>query len=49
MKRVLATACVLVAASALVVFATGASDDGGTYRVRARCMSAVAVIPGAVG
>jgi hypothetical protein len=26
---------VLVAATALLVFGTGASDDGGTYRVRA--------------
>jgi phospholipid/cholesterol/gamma-HCH transport system substrate-binding protein len=46
MKRILATACVLVAASALVLFATGASDDGGTYRVRAIFMSAFSVIPG---
>ena len=46
MKRILAIAGVLVAASALMVFATGASDDGGTYRVRAIFMSAFSVIPG---
>jgi virulence factor Mce-like protein len=45
-KRLLATACVLVAATTLVVFATGASNDGGTYRVRAIFMSAFSVIPG---
>jgi phospholipid/cholesterol/gamma-HCH transport system substrate-binding protein len=45
-KRLLAIACVLVAAAALMVFATGASDDGGTYRVRAIFMSAFSVIPG---
>jgi ABC-type transporter Mla subunit MlaD len=45
MKRVLAIACVLVAASALVVFGTGA-DDGGAYRVRAIFMNAFSVIPG---
>jgi ABC-type transporter Mla subunit MlaD len=45
-KRLLATACVLVAAASLVVFGTGASDDGGHYRVRAIFMSAFSVIPG---
>ena len=34
MKRMLAIAGVLVAATALLVFGTGASDDSGTYRVR---------------
>jgi ABC-type transporter Mla subunit MlaD len=46
MKRVLAIAGVLLAASALVVFAGGAGDDGGTYRVRAIFMNAFSVIPG---
>jgi ABC-type transporter Mla subunit MlaD len=46
MKRVLATAGVLLAASALVVFAGGAGNDGGTYRVRAIFMNAFSVIPG---
>ena len=46
MKRVLAIAGVLLAAAALVVFATGAGDDGGGYRVRAIFMSAFSVIPG---
>ena len=46
MKRVLAIAGVLVAASALMLFATGASDGGGGYRVRAIFMSAFSVIPG---
>jgi ABC-type transporter Mla subunit MlaD len=45
-KRILATACVLVAASVLVVFGGGAGDDGGTYRVRAIFMNAFSVIPG---
>jgi ABC-type transporter Mla subunit MlaD len=46
-KRVLAIAGVLVAASALVVFGTGADGDGGgTYRVRAIFMNAFSVIPG---
>jgi virulence factor Mce-like protein len=44
-KRVLAIACVLAAASALVVFGTGAGD-GGAYRVRAIFMNAFSVIPG---
>ena len=35
MKRLLAIASVLLAAAALVVFGTGAGDDGGGYRVRA--------------
>ncbi|HWH94980.1 MAG TPA: MlaD family protein, partial [Baekduia sp.] len=47
MKRVVAIASVLVAASALVVFGTGADGDGGgTYRVRAIFMNAFSVIPG---
>jgi virulence factor Mce-like protein len=46
MKRLLAMACVLFAAGALVVFGTGASDDGGQYRVRAIFMNAFSVIPG---
>jgi ABC-type transporter Mla subunit MlaD len=46
MKRLLAIASVLVAAAALVVFGTGASDDGGHYRVRAIFMNAFSVIPG---
>jgi phospholipid/cholesterol/gamma-HCH transport system substrate-binding protein len=46
MKRLLAIAGVLLAASALVVFAGGAGDDGGTYRVRAIFMNAFSVIPG---
>jgi phospholipid/cholesterol/gamma-HCH transport system substrate-binding protein len=45
MKRVLAIAMVLLAASALAVFATG-SGDGGAYRVRAIFMNAFSVIPG---
>jgi virulence factor Mce-like protein len=45
-KRLLAIACVLVAAAALEVFATGAGDDGGKYRVRAIFMNAFSVIPG---
>jgi virulence factor Mce-like protein len=44
-KRIAAIACVLVAASALVVFATGAGD-GDAYRVRAIFMNAFSVIPG---
>jgi phospholipid/cholesterol/gamma-HCH transport system substrate-binding protein len=46
MKRLLAMAGVLVAAAVLLVFATGAGDDGGTYRVRAIFMNAFSVIPG---
>lgn len=46
MKRLLAIACVLVAAAALEVFATGAGHDGGNYRVRAIFMNAFSVIPG---
>jgi phospholipid/cholesterol/gamma-HCH transport system substrate-binding protein len=46
MKRLLAVASVLLAAGALVVFGTGASDDGGGYRVRAIFMNAFSVIPG---
>jgi phospholipid/cholesterol/gamma-HCH transport system substrate-binding protein len=45
-KRLLAIACVLVAAAALEVFATGAGNDGGHYRVRAIFMNAFSVIPG---
>jgi ABC-type transporter Mla subunit MlaD len=45
-KRILAMASVLLAAGALVVFGTGASDDGGGYRVRAIFMNAFSVIPG---
>ena len=36
----------LLAASVLVVFGTGASDGGGDYRVRAIFMNAFSVIPG---
>ena len=46
MKRLLAIASVLLAASVLVVFGTGASDGGGGYRVRAIFMNAFSVIPG---
>ncbi len=47
MKRVLAVSCVLVAAAALAVFGTGASnDDGGSYKVRAIFMNAFSVIKG---
>jgi phospholipid/cholesterol/gamma-HCH transport system substrate-binding protein len=46
MKRALAIAGVLLAASALVVFAGGAADDAGGYRVRAIFMNAFSVIPG---
>ena len=46
MKRVLAIAAVLVAGVALFVFATGSSDDGGGYRVRAIFDNAAFVIPG---
>ena len=45
MKRVLAVATVLLAASALAIFATG-SGEGGAYRVRAIFMNAFSVIPG---
>jgi ABC-type transporter Mla subunit MlaD len=45
-KRVLAIAGVLIAASALVVLASGAGDNGGGYRVRAIFMNAFSVIPG---
>ena len=45
MKRLLAIACVLVAASALVIFGTGAGN-GDAYRVRAIFMNAFSVIPG---
>lgn len=45
MTRVLAIAAVLVAASILAVFGTGAGD-GGSYRVRAIFMNAFSVIPG---
>jgi phospholipid/cholesterol/gamma-HCH transport system substrate-binding protein len=46
MKRVLALASVLLAASVLVVFGTGADDGGGDYRVRAIFMNAFSVIAG---
>jgi virulence factor Mce-like protein len=46
MKRVIAIACVLLAAVALVVFAAAGGDDDGTYRVRAIFMNAFSVIPG---
>ena len=46
MKRLVAIAGVLVAATALLVFGTGASDDGGHYRVRAIFMNAFSVIAG---
>jgi virulence factor Mce-like protein len=47
MKRVLAVAAVLIAASALAVFGTGASNnDSGNYRVRAIFMNAFSVIKG---
>jgi ABC-type transporter Mla subunit MlaD len=45
-KRILAIASVLLAAAALVVFGTGAKDDGGDYRVRAIFMNAFSVIAG---
>ncbi|MCU0312605.1 MAG: MlaD family protein [Solirubrobacteraceae bacterium] len=45
MKRLAAIAAVLIAAAALVVFATGSGDDGG-YRVRAIFDNAAFVIPG---
>jgi len=46
-KRILAIACVLIAASVLVVFATGADGgNGGAYKVRAIFMNAFSVIPG---
>jgi phospholipid/cholesterol/gamma-HCH transport system substrate-binding protein len=44
-KRVLAIFCLLAAASALVVFGTGAGN-GDPYRVRAIFMNAFSVIPG---
>ncbi|MGZ6694369.1 MAG: MlaD family protein [Solirubrobacteraceae bacterium] len=46
MKRVLAVASVLIAAAALAVFATGSSNDGGSYKVRAIFMNAFSVIHG---
>jgi virulence factor Mce-like protein len=46
MKRLTAIAGVLVAAAVLLVFGTGAGDDGGAYRVRAIFMNAFSVIPG---
>jgi ABC-type transporter Mla subunit MlaD len=45
-KRILAIASVLLAGCALLVFGTGAGDDGGTYRVRAIFMNAFSVIAG---
>lgn len=46
MKRLFAIAAVLLAGVALVVFATGSSEDGGGYRVRAIFDNAAFVIPG---
>ena len=46
MRRVLAVAAVLLAAAGLAVFGTGASDDHGTYKVRAIFMNAFSVIKG---
>ena len=47
MKRVLAVAVTLIAASVAVVVATGAGDDqSGAYKVRAIFMNAFSVIPG---
>lgn len=46
MKRLLAIAAVLVASVALVVFATGSSNDNGGYQVRAIFDNAAFVIPG---
>jgi phospholipid/cholesterol/gamma-HCH transport system substrate-binding protein len=45
-KRILAIASVLLAASALVVFGTAQTGDEGAYRVRAIFMNAFTVIPG---
>jgi ABC-type transporter Mla subunit MlaD len=45
-RRGLAIAGVLIAASALVVLFSGAGDDSGGYRVRAIFMNAFSVIPG---
>jgi len=45
-RRLLAIGTVLAAAAALPVFAVGAGDDGGAYRVRAIFMNAFSVIPG---
>jgi ABC-type transporter Mla subunit MlaD len=47
MKRVLAVASILIAAAALAVFGTGASNDqSGDYKVRAIFMNAFSVIKG---
>jgi ABC-type transporter Mla subunit MlaD len=45
-KRLIAIATVLAAAGVLVVFATGADDDGSNYEVRAIFDNASFVIPG---
>jgi phospholipid/cholesterol/gamma-HCH transport system substrate-binding protein len=46
MRRVLAMIVVLVAAGAVVVFGTGAKNDGGGYRVRAIFQNAFSVVAG---
>ena len=46
MRRLVAIAAVLARGLALVVFATGAGDDGGAYQVRAIFDNAASVIPG---
>lgn len=46
MRRIAAIAGVVLAAVVLVVLATGSSDGGGTYQVRAIFRNAFSVIPG---
>jgi phospholipid/cholesterol/gamma-HCH transport system substrate-binding protein len=46
MRRVLAVGAVLLAAAALAIFATGAGNGGGDYRVRAIFMNAFSAVPG---
>jgi phospholipid/cholesterol/gamma-HCH transport system substrate-binding protein len=46
MKRVAVITAVIAAAAVVAILGTGASDDGGTYKVRAIFDNAVSVIPG---
>ena len=46
MKRVAVITAVIAAAVVVAILGTGASDDGGTYKVRAIFDNAVSVIPG---
>ncbi len=46
MKRVAVITAVIAAAAVVAILGTGASDDGGSYKVRAIFDNAVSVIPG---